>query len=54
MRKDFGFSPAKLRELHFDVLIALTARSNGARVITSDARDFELIKRYRSFDLEVW
>lgn len=54
MRKDLGFSQAKLRELHFDVLIALTARSNGARVITSNAKDFELIKRYRSFDLEVW
>jgi predicted nucleic acid-binding protein len=38
-----GFSPDKLRNLHFDVLIALTARSHGARVITSDRTDFELI-----------
>jgi predicted nucleic acid-binding protein len=54
IRKDLGFTPAKLRDLHFDVLIALTARSYGARVITSNAKDFELIRRYRSFDLEVW
>lgn len=54
MRKELGFSAGKLRELHFDVLIALTARSNGARVITSNARDFELIQGYRSFELEVW
>ena len=26
-----GFTPEKLRDLHFDVLIALTARSNAAR-----------------------
>lgn len=54
MRQDLGFTPAKLRDLHFDVLIALTARSFGARVITSNAKDFALIKRYRNFDLEVW
>lgn len=54
MRKDHGFSREKLRDLHFDALIALTARSFGARVITSNAKDFELIKRYRNFDLEVW
>jgi predicted nucleic acid-binding protein len=36
------------------VLIALTARSHGARVITSNRADFELIHRYRKFDLEVW
>ena len=49
-----GFSPEKLRDLHFDVLIALTARSNGARLITSDRADFELIRNYRLFSLEVW
>ena len=51
---DKGFTPAKLRDLHFDVLIALTARSHGARLITSDRADFELINSYRSLQLEVW
>lgn len=49
-----GFDQAKLRDLHFDVLIALTARSHGARLITSNRADFELIREYREFTLEVW
>ena len=48
------FAPHKLRDLHFDVLIALTARAHGARVITTNRGDFELIRHYRKFDLEVW
>jgi predicted nucleic acid-binding protein len=51
---DTGFTPEKLRSLHFDVLIALTARSHGARLITTNRTDFELIHRYRKFNLEVW
>src|SRR5258708_264980 len=51
---DHGFPPAKLRDLHFDVLLALTARSHGARLITSNRTDFEMINRYRKFQLEVW
>ena len=54
MRDDHGFEPHKLRDLHFDVLIALTARSHGARLITSNRTDFELIREYRDFKLEVW
>jgi predicted nucleic acid-binding protein len=54
IRADHGFAPAKLRDLHFDVLIALTARSHGARLITTDRADFELINRYREINLEVW
>jgi predicted nucleic acid-binding protein len=54
MRSGSGFTPQKLRDLHFDVLIALTARSHGARVITSNRVDFELIWRYRRFKLEIW
>jgi predicted nucleic acid-binding protein len=54
MRVDRGFDPHKLRDLHFDMLIALTARSYGARVITSNRDDFELIREYRDFKLEVW
>jgi predicted nucleic acid-binding protein len=51
---DKGFAPDKLRDLHFDVLIALTARSHGARLITSDRSDFEMISAYRKFQLEIW
>jgi predicted nucleic acid-binding protein len=54
MQKDHGFEPKKLRELHFDVLIALTARAYGALLVTSNAADFELIREYRDFPLEVW
>ena len=52
--KDKGFLPEKLRDMHFDVLIALTARNHGATVITSNKTDFELIKRYKEFRLEIW
>lgn len=52
--RDKGYGPEKLRDLHFDVLIALTARNYGATVITSNRADFELIKSYRDFGLEVW
>ena len=54
IRSERGFAPEKLRDLHFDVLIALTARSCGARLITMNARDFQLIHGYRRFKLEVW
>jgi len=54
VRADHGFAPNKLRDLHFDVLIALTARSYGARLITTNRTDFELINRYREIKLEVW
>ncbi len=49
-----GFEPKKLRDLHFDLLIALTARTCGARLITSNRADFELIREHREFELEVW
>jgi predicted nucleic acid-binding protein len=51
---DRGYTPDKLRDLHFDVLIALTARSNGARLITSNRSDFETINSYRKLQLEIW
>ena len=54
MRADHGLESHKLRDLHFDVLIALTARSHGARLITTNWTDFELINRYRQIRLEVW
>jgi predicted nucleic acid-binding protein len=49
-----GFAPAKLRDLHFDVLIALTARSHGARLISTNRTDFELIHHFRKIRLEIW
>lgn len=54
IKSDKGFESHKLRDLHFDVLIALTARAHGARLITSNRADFELIREYRGFELEVW
>lgn len=54
IRSDRGFAPEKLRDLHFDVLIALTARSHGARLITSNRGDFQLIHGYCKLKLEVW
>ena len=49
-----GYTPEKLRDLHFDVLIALTARSYGARLITSNRTDFENIHRHCKFQFEIW
>ena len=54
INKDKGFSPEKLRDLHFDVLIALTARNHGATIITSNKTDFELLMKYKDFYLEIW
>jgi predicted nucleic acid-binding protein len=54
IRAGHGYTPDKLRDLHFDVLIALTARSHGARLIASNRADFELIHHYRKIRLEIW
>ena len=54
IRADTGCSPEKLRDLHFDILIALTARTHGARLITANRADFELFRKYRDFKQEVW
>ncbi|MGA7633793.1 MAG: PIN domain-containing protein [Terriglobales bacterium] len=54
IRADRGFAADKLRDLHLDVLVALTARSHGARLITSNRVDFEMIDSYRKFQLEIW
>jgi predicted nucleic acid-binding protein len=54
MQRDYGFEGRKLRDLHFDVLIALSARSHGATLITSNRADFELIREYRDYKLEIW
>ena len=49
-----SYTADKLRDLHFDVLIALTARSHGARLISANRADFEMIREYRVFNLEAW
>lgn len=54
IRADRGLAPDKLRDLHFDVLIGLTARSNNALLITSNRADFEIISSYRKLQLEIW
>jgi predicted nucleic acid-binding protein len=54
MSVERGFPPEKLRALHFDVLIALTASTHGAIVVTSNRADFEMIRRYKRFALEFW
>ena len=54
IRVDKGFHAEKLRDLHFDILIALSTRSAGARLVTSDRADFELIASYRRVQLEIW
>jgi predicted nucleic acid-binding protein len=54
MRASKGFEADKLRALHFDVLIALTTRTLGARLITSNRGDFELIAAYTPLRLEIW
>jgi predicted nucleic acid-binding protein len=54
IRADRGLAPQTLRDLHFDVLIALTARFHDARLITSNRADFEMIYSYCKFQLEIW
>jgi predicted nucleic acid-binding protein len=49
-----GYDVHKTREIHFDVLIALTARRIGATVITSNAADFTAIRECTNFKLVCW
>ena len=45
IRRREHYEVSKIRELAFDVLIALSARSIGASVITSNRGDFQTIQR---------
>jgi predicted nucleic acid-binding protein len=54
IRRRAHYDATKLRELAFDVLIALTARSIGAAVITTNHADFRSIQREISFQLLCW
>jgi predicted nucleic acid-binding protein len=42
---------SKLRTLWNDLLIGLSAREIGAGLVTCDVADFELLRRYTSFEL---
>ena len=44
----------KIREIHFDVLIALTARKAGAALITNNVDDFRAIRNFIPFRLIEW
>ena len=48
------FDDKKLRTLTFDVLIALSAHSIGATVITCNQSDFQVIRRHLPFHVEYW
>ena len=54
IRKREHYDVSKLRELAFDVLIALSARSIGATLITCNKIDFQAIRRYLPFHLVCW
>lgn len=49
-----GYDIHKTREIHFDVLIALTARRMGALLITCNAADFEAIHEFLDFSFVCW
>ncbi len=54
LRRREHYEAAKVRELAFDVLIALSARSIGASVITTNHTDFQAIQRDVPFHLLCW
>lgn len=49
-----GYERRKIQELSLDVLIGLTARANGAAVITVNRQDFEDLRDYRRCRLIFW
>lgn len=54
IRKRKGYDAHKLRDLAFDVLIALSARGIGATLITCDQQDFAEIRKYVLFKVVFW
>ena len=49
-----GYESVKLASLAFDVLIALSARSIGAILVTTNRTDFEAIRRRMKFEVAYW
>jgi len=54
IRSKEHFDANKIRDLAFDVLIALSARSIGASVITCNESDFQTIRRYLPLHAIFW
>jgi len=54
MRKRHHYEANKIRELAFDVLIALSARGIGATLITCNASDYLAIRHHLPFHLVCW
>ena len=54
MVKSKGYDLHKTREIHFDVLIAMTARKIGDDLITRDGVDFHAIRQIMNFNLSCW
>ena len=52
-KRRYGFGYRKLRDLVNDTLIAMSARSSGATVITNNGDDFEIIRKLKHFNLVV-
>ncbi|MBI3455287.1 MAG: PIN domain-containing protein [Candidatus Rokubacteria bacterium] len=48
------YAADKIRDLAFDVLIALSARSIGATLVTCNEADFRAIGRHLAFDAVFW
>lgn len=49
-----GYDDRKAKEIHFDVLVAMTARKIGAHLITCDVDDFRAIREVMDFNLICW
>jgi predicted nucleic acid-binding protein len=49
-----GFDIHKTREIHFDVLIALSARRIGAYLVTCNVADFTAVREFVGFSLVRW
>jgi predicted nucleic acid-binding protein len=54
IRAQAHYDAEKIRELSFDALIALGARSVGATVITTNRSDFEAIRGHLTFHVVYW
>ena len=51
---DRKYDVNKTREIHLDVLIALTARRTGAYLVTCNSKDFIAIQNYVGCELICW
>ena|SRR5258706_11966149 len=54
VRERERYDVSKVRDLAFDVLIALSARSIGATLVTSNEADFRVIGRHVRLDVAFW